>query len=138
MVGRLFISLSGKNTTIRRPSLTPQSSRRSPNCRLHSPCCSPFKAGGLRHNTNTSYTRSPHKRIVLPLYYPRTMRRRHDRLNLPPPNGLKIYNRLLISKPHGTSRRRNPYPNPLRLYRRNCSYNCPRSNLFRPILPSKY
>lgn len=137
-MSRLPTGLPSKNATIRRPPLTPQSPRRSPNCRLHSPCRSPSKARGLWHDTNTSHSRPPYKRIMLPLHYPRTMGRHYNRLNLPPPSRLKVYNRLLISKPHRTSCRRNSYPNPLRLYRRNYSHNRPRSNILRLILPSKY
>lgn len=118
--------------------MTPKSTRRSPNRRLNSTCSRTPKVRGLRHNANNSNTRPPHQRTQLPLYYLRPMRGNHDRLNLSPPNRPKVPNCLLICQPHRPSCRRNFNPNPLGLYRRPNPYNCPRSNIFRPILPGKH
>lgn len=127
-----------KNTTIRRPPLTSQSPRRSPYRRLNGPGrCSP-KTRGLRHDTNNTSTRPTIQRIGLPLYCSGPLRRNYNRLNLPPPNRPQIPHCLLLSQPHGLSRRRNSYPNPMRLYRsaslNNCSWTC----ILRPLLSSQH
>ena len=137
-MSRLLIGFPGKNAPVWRSPLASQSPRRSPHCRVHSASSRTPKTRRLRHNTNNNHTRAPHQRAQLPLHCLCLVRRNHNRLNLPPPDRLKITNRLLISKPHRPCCRGYSNPNTLRLYRGSYSYNRPRPDILRPILPSKY
>lgn len=134
----LSTRLPSKNTTIWSTSLTPQSTRRSPHCRVNSTCRRTPKARRIWHNANYSDTRAPDKRTVLPIYYSSPLRYCHNRLNLPPTNRPKIPNCLLLCQPHRPSDRGYSYSNPLRLHRSIDPNNRPRTNILSPILLSQY
>lgn len=97
LMSRLSYRLPSKNTTIRRPLVTPQSTRRSPNRRLHGPSRCPTKTRRLRHNTHDTPARPTVKRTGLPLYRLSPMRSYYNWLNLPTPNRPQILNCLLLS-----------------------------------------
>ena len=60
-------SLHSKNTPTRATPVTPQSTRRSTDCRLNSPCGHPTKTRRLRHTTNHHNTNPNHKLHGIPL-----------------------------------------------------------------------
>lgn len=131
-------SIYSKNTIIRSTSMTPQSPRRSPNCRIHNSSSYSSKTRRLRNDTNLYTTRPPNKIFSLPIHYIIIMRHNHNQLNLPPPNRPKITNRLLIRKPYSPSHYSHYNPNTMKLYRSYHSNNRSRTNLIPPILPSKH
>ena len=135
LVSRMSYCLPGKNTPVRRPLMTPQSTRRSPDRRLHGTGRCPAEARGLRHDTHDTLARPPIKRAGLPFYRPSPVRRNYNRLNLPTPDRSKIPNCLLLRQPHGPSCWRHPDPNPLRVYGRTSTNNRPWTCIFSPLLP---
>lgn len=130
--------LPSKDTSLWRPSLTTESPRRSPRCRINSPSCRAPKTRRLRNNTYINCPRPTNKRAKLPLHYPCPMRCNYNGLNLPAPNRPKIINCLLLSQPHRSSSRWNSYPNTMRLYRSPNPNDCPRPHFLRTILPSQH
>lgn len=138
MMSCLPFSFPCKNTTIWCTPLTSKSPRRSSNRRIHNPSgCSP-QTGRIRHNTYNSHTRPPDQRTSLPLYCLGHMRYHYNRIYLPTSNGPEITNRILLSRPHGTSRRGYFNSNTLRVYWRNYPHNRTRPRLLSTILLSQY
>lgn len=137
-MSRMPTSFFSQDTSLRSPSLTPKSPRRSPHRRLYNPCRRPSKTWGLWNDAYNNCTRTTNQRTQLSLHHPRTMRSNHNWLHLPTSNRLKIPHCLLLRKPHRLSCSRHSYPNALRFHRGLNSYNCPRINLFCSLLSSKH
>lgn len=130
--------LPRKNAPIWRPPLTPQSTCRSSNRRLHDSSRRPSKIRGLWYNTHLNRSRPPNQRTKLPFHHSRLMRNHYSRLNLSTTDRPKISHRLLFSQPHGPSRSGNFNPNTLRIHRGSHPHNRPRPHVLRPFLSSQH
>ena len=134
----MFVRLPSKTTPVRRPSLAPKSTCRSPNCRLNSTSSRPTKTRRLRNNTSHNFLRARHQGAQPPLCRTCPVRCNYNKLNLLTTSRPKSPNRLLLRKPHRTSNCSNSNPNFLKLFRSHNSYNFSRPDILRPILPSQH
>ena len=138
LMGRMHTSILSKNTPLRRPPMAPQSPRRSPSCRLDNSCRRLTETRRIRYNANYNHTRPPLKGTQLPIYYFCPMRGYYDGLNLSSTDRPKVPHCLLLSKPHRPSGGCNSHPNTMKLHRGAHSYNCPRTDIFGPLLSRKH
>lgn len=118
--------------------MTPKSTCRSPNRRIHATSRSPPKTWRLRHYTNHYPSKPLCKQPTLPIHYFSTMRSSNNQCHLPTTNRPKVPNCLLLCKPYRTSHRRNHNSNPMSLLRGNNPNNLSRPNLLYTILPGQY
>lgn len=130
--------LPSKNTAIWTSSMTTQSPRRSPYCRLNSPSSNPTKTRRIWNHPHHPITQPHHHKPVLPHYYFINLRHHHNQLNLPSTSRSKITNRLLISKPYGPGNYSRLNPNAMKPNRGHYLNDRPRPNLANTILPGKY
>lgn len=134
----MYNCIHSKNTIIWPSPMTPQSTRRSSNRRIHSPSSYSPKTRWLWHYTNNNPYTTNYLTPLLPLHHPINMRNNHNKFNLPTSNRPKIPNRLLLSKPYRPSNYCSPYTITTKLHRSNSPNNRPRTNLLYTILPSQY
>ena len=137
-MGRVPSGFPSKNTPLRGTPLAPESPCRGPHRRINSPRCRPLKTRGLRNNADNNHARALNRKTKLPFHYLRTLRRHHNRLDLPASNRPEVPNCLLISQPYGPRRRGNSDPNTMGVYRSTYSYNRPWPDILSPLLPGKH
>lgn len=137
-MSRLPNRILSQNTIIWSTPMTTKSARRSPRRRVNSPSSSFTKTRRIWDNTYNSNTRPPIKRASLPIHHFSPLGYYYNRVNLPSTNRPKITNCLLICKPYGPSSRRDPNPNPVRIFRSNHFNNRPRTSIFSTILPGQH
>lgn len=133
----VYNSIHSKNTVIRPTPLTTKSTRRSTNCRVHSPSRNPPKTRRLRHTTNHSTTKPHYRFYSIPLPNIVLMRNNYNQLHLPTPNRPKITYCIFLCQPYSTSNCSCPYSNTLKLHRSNSPNNRSWPHILNTILPSK-
>lgn len=131
-------SLYSKNTTIWPPSLTTQSSCRSPYCRLHGPCSNSTKIRRIRYITDYNIFKPTYRIYSISLYYTVLMRHNYNQLNLPPPDRSQIINCLLLRQSYSTRHCSYPHSDTLKLYGSHSLNNRPRPHLIHTLLSSKF
>lgn len=136
MIG-MHNSLYSQNTLIWTSPVATQSPRRSPNCWLNSTRSNPTQIRWLWHNTNYPHSKFLNRKNKLPLPYPIPLRYNYNKPNLFTTGRSKITYCLLLRQPHSTRHPSYPYPNPLKLHRRNSPNNRSRVYFIYAILPSK-
>lgn len=114
--------------------MAPQSSCRSPYCRVDSSCRSTPKTRRLRHNATHPNSQPLNRIYSLPIPYTIPMRHNHNKPNMSPTNRPKITHRILFCKPYSPCNCSLPYSNPMKLLRCNYPYSCPWTHLFHILL----
>lgn len=118
--------------------MTTQSTRRSPYCRIYSPCSRITKIRRLWYITPHHNFKSNNKNHSISFYYVMSMRHDYNQFNLLTTDRPKIINCLFISQPYSTSHHSNPYTNTMEFYRCHGPNNCTWLNIINIILSCKF
>jgi len=137
-MGRMSHCFPSKNAPVRRPFMTSQSTRRSPNRRVYSTSRRSTQARRLRHDTYNAPARPTIQGTGLSLYRLGSMRCNYNRLNLPTSNRSQIPDRLLLSKPYGPSCGWHPDSDALGIHRSTSINNRPRTCIISTLLSSQH